>query len=205
MTLRRARGRVGAALVLVFLSGAAHAHSTFAGIGDFYAGVLHPLTALEHVLAFFAFGLLSGQHAERSRPVLPLFSLALLPGAVLALGGSGAAAVDLLNVFSLSLFGALIAVGRPLPMPVYGGLGVLFGATHGYANGLAIVPPVEWYAFIPGVGLAGLAVTAWGFVVADYLQRKNVGWLRIAVRVAGSWIAAIGLLVVATSWRQLAA
>jgi urease accessory protein len=103
------------------------------------------------------------------------------------------------------VLGALIAAGTSLPISVYGVLAVLFGLTHGYANGLAIVPPIQWYAFVPGLGLAGLAVTAYGFVVADWVQHKNVGWMRIAVRVAGSWIAAIGLLVLATSWRRLAA
>jgi urease accessory protein len=60
------------------------------------------------------------------------------------------------------------------------------------------------YLFILGVGLAGLVVTGYGLVVTDYVLRKNVGWMRIAVRVAGSWIAAIGMLVLATSWKRLA-
>jgi len=42
-------------------------------------------------------------------------------------------------------------------------------------------------------------VTAYGLIVTDYLLRRKAGWIHIAVRVAGSWIAAIGILVLATS------
>jgi urease accessory protein len=55
------------------------------------------------------------------------------------------------------------------------------------------------YLYIPGVALAGLAVTAYGLMVTDYLLRRKADWIHIAVRVAGSWIAAIGILVLATS------
>ena len=53
--------------------------------GDFYGGVLHPLTALEHALPILALGLLAGQQGERAaRWLVLVFPLALLIGAVLA-------------------------------------------------------------------------------------------------------------------------
>ena len=46
---------------------------------------------------------------------------------------------------------------------------------------------------------AGLALTAYGLIVTDYLLRRKAYWIHIAVRVAGSWIAAMGILVLASS------
>jgi urease accessory protein len=196
--------RAGAALLLALFSHAVHAHSGAQGIGDFYAGFLHPLTALEHVLPFFALGLLTGQQGTKSQGAPALFAIALMLGAVACLWLPGVPAIDLVNIVSALMLGALIAAAFSLPTPVYLGLALLFGLSHGYANGAAIGPPMKAYLFILGVGLAGLVVTGYGLVVTDYVLRKNVGWMRIAVRVAGSWIAAIGMLVLATSWKRLA-
>jgi urease accessory protein len=111
--------------------------------------------------------------------------------------------VDFTNIRSTLVLGALIAVAVPLPTPVYVGLALLFGLSHGYANGLAITALIKPYLFVPGLGLAALAVTGYGVVITDYVLRRKVGWMTIAVRVAGSWTAAIGLLVLATSWKRL--
>jgi urease accessory protein len=174
-------------------------------VGDFYAGFLHPLTALEHVLPFLALGVLCGQQGQRAQAALPLFWIALMLGATAALWLPGLAAVDLTNILSALILGVLIAAAFPLPVPVYLALALVFGLSHGYANGTAITPLVKPYLFIPGVGLAGLVVTGYGVIMTDYVLRRKVGWMTIAVRVAGSWIAAIGLLVLATSWKRLIA
>lgn len=197
-------GATCAVLALAAVPRVALAHSLFEGAGDFYSGMLHPLTALEHVLPFFAFGLLAGQHAERGRAMLPLFALSLVVGALASLGLGALPGLDLLNVAAVLVLGALVAVGRPPPPAAYAALAGLFGLSHGYANGLAIEPEVRWYVFIPGVGLAGLVVTALGFLVAESVARRRSAWLPITVRVAGSWIAAIGLLVLATTLRPAA-
>ncbi|HEY5929412.1 MAG TPA: HupE/UreJ family protein, partial [Burkholderiales bacterium] len=84
-------------------------------------------------------------------------------------------------------------------------IAVLFGLSHGFANGEGMTEGIKPYLFIPGVALAGLVVTAYGLIVTDWLLRRKAGWLKIAVRVAGSWIAAIGILVLAVSGRTLLA
>lgn len=201
---RRARG-LGAlvGLVIALAASAAHAHSSAKGVGDFYAGFLHPLTALEHVLPFLALGVLAGQQGNRSQAALPVFWIALMAGAAVALWLPHVRGVDLANIASALVFGALIAGAFSLPTVVYVGLALVFGLSHGYANGVAIAPPIKPYLFIPGLGLAALVVTGYGVVVTDYVLRRKVGWMSIAVRVAGSWMAAIGLLVLATSWKRL--
>ncbi len=184
---------------------AAQAHSTAQGTGDFYAGFLHPLTAPEDVLAFLALGMLSAQHPPRGQLALPVFWLALIAGAMCAVALPHIPGADLINVVSVMVLGGLIALNAALPVAVLIGLAVAFGVSHGYANGLAITGNMRSYLFIPGVALAALMTTGYGLVFTDWLLRRKIPWIPIAVRVAGSWIAAIGMLVLATSWKTLTA
>lgn len=176
-----------------------YAHSSPAGVGDFYAGFLHPLTALEHLLPFAALGLLAGQYPAKGEYALPVFCGALVVGAAAAWLRPGLGGVDFLNVGSMLVLGALVAAELAMPLFAYLGIAAAFGATHGYANGAAMTSTVKVLAFMTGLALAGFFAAGYGFAVADYLGRRSVRWPRIAVRVAGSWIAAIGILVLATS------
>ena len=197
--LRWRLARAGAAACLMAASGAAHAHTAAKEVGDFYAGVLHPITALEHVLSFMALGLLVGQQGRKASSAVLVFSVMLMLGATSALWLPAVPYVGLLNISSAVLLGGLIALARPLPVVVTQGIAVVFGLSHGFANGTAITGAVKPYLFIPGIGLAGLIVPAWGMILTDFVMRQRAGWMHIAVRVAGSWIAAIGILVLATS------
>lgn len=185
------------------LAAEAHAHSAAKGIGDFYAGGLHPLTSLEHLLAFLAFGLLAGQQGQRAEPVLGVFCLALLVGAAAASWLPDAPWLSLPNVASSILFGGLVALARPLPQAVFHAMAVVFGLTHGYTNGEGMAEGGKAYLFVPGVALAALVVTAYGLITTDWLLRRKAAWIPIAVRVAGSWIAAVGILVLAVTAKAL--
>jgi urease accessory protein len=201
--LRTLAARAGAAAGLLLFATQAHAHSAARGIGDFYAGALHPLTSLEHVLPFLAFGILAGQQGQKAERVLAAFCLALLAGAALSLWIPGNPWVSVANLASSVAFGALVALARPLPGMLFYAIAIGFGLTHGFANGEGMAEGGKPYLFFPGVALAGLVVTAYGFITTDWLLRRKIGWVRIALRVAGSWIAAIGILVLAVIWRTL--
>src|SRR6185503_7485701 len=60
------RAKTVFAVLLLSFAGTAHAHSTVKGVGDLYAGLLHVLTALEHVLPFIALSLLAGQRGMKA-------------------------------------------------------------------------------------------------------------------------------------------
>jgi urease accessory protein len=200
---RLARSAVGAALALA--APAALAHSTAQGIGDFYAGFLHPLTAPEHVLPFFALGVLAAQQSPRGQLALPLFWVAVIAGAALALLAPGIPGVDFANILSALVLGGLIALNARLPRALLFALAAVFGLTHGIANGTVITGAIRPYLFIPGLGLAALMTSGYGLVFTDWLLRRKATWIPIAVRVGGSWIAAIGMLVLASSWKTLTA
>ena len=172
-------------------------------MADFYAGLLHPLTAPEHLLAFIALGVLLGRHRASAEAGLIAFMAALVAGGALALWLKHVPGLDLFNVLSILGLGALIAADLPLNASVCVALALLFGLSHGFANGVAAVPPIRALPYLGGLAIAGLFVIGYGWVTVDYLLQRNLGWLRIAVRVAGSWLAAIGILVLAGSWKQL--
>jgi urease accessory protein len=185
----------------------AHAHSMVKGVGDLYAGLLHVLTALEHVLPFIALSLLAGQRGTKHpvEGVLLVFPVALMLGAAAALWLQPIRGLAFFNIASAIVLGGLVAAAWQLPRMVFYGLCAIFGISHGFANGAAIAEGTKAYLFILGVGLAGLAVLAYGTLMVDFLLKRKTGWIEIAVRVAGSWIAAIAVLVLATSGRSILA
>ena len=190
-------------MCLLAVASTAHAHSPVKGIGGFYAGFLHPVTGLEHILPFAALGILAGQQGDKSAPALFLFALMVMAGAVSALWIPALPYVGLVNVLSGVLLGALVAAAWRLPVAVLYVVATVFGLSHGFANGAALSGAFKAYLFIPGLGLAALVVTAWLMIATDFLLRQKYSWMHIAVRVAGSWITAIGVLVLATSGRAI--
>ena len=78
-----------------------------------------------------------------------------------------------------------------LPAPVLVAIAAFYGVTHGFENTADIANTVAMPVFLPGVLVAGLSVVVVTAAAGVSLQRP---WQRIAIRVAGSWIAAIGLL-----------
>lgn len=198
-------GRAVFVIGLMSFAASADAHSTVKGVGDLYAGLLHVLTALEHVLPFIALSLLAGQRGLKAQAeaVLLVFPVALMIGAAAALWTPPVPGLAFFNMVSAIVIGGLVASAWPLPGVVFYGLVVVFGLSHGFANGEAIVESTKAYLFILGIGLAGLAVLAYGTLMVDYLLKRKAGWITIAVRVAGSWIAAIGVLVLATAGKSM--
>jgi hypothetical protein len=51
--------------------------------------------------------------------------------------------------------------------------------------------------------VASILTVSIGLITADWLLQRKIGWVGIAVRVAGSWITAIGVLVLAGNWKAL--
>jgi len=193
----------GLALCFALAATGVLAHSTVKSAGDFYAGVLHPLTALEHVLPFVALGVLAGQRGQPAHRAVIIFALSLGAGACLALWLKPVPGIAMLNIASSIIFGGLIASAWALPILLLNSLAILFGLSHGFANGEAITKEIRAYLFIPGIVAAGAVVAVYAMIAVDYVLRRKPTWLPIAVRVAGSWIAAIGILVLAISGRAI--
>jgi len=191
--------RAIAAVAALLLPAAAHAHLVTTGFGPFYDGVSHLLLTPEDALPALALALLAGLRGARAGR-LALFAL---PGAWLACGLVGLAfpttsPTGTLTTVSFLALGGLVAADARLPPGWVVGIALVLGALHGYLNGSAMAE-----AKLGILGLAGIVATLFVVVAlaAALVVALRVPWTRIAVRVAGSWIAAAGLLLLGWSLR----
>lgn len=176
----------------------ADAHLLETGLGPVYDGIAHFVLSPEDLLPVLAVAVLAGlrgrDHARRAVLVLPLAWL--LAGAVAA--ASGAAMPGALAWLPLIVVGGLVAADFALSARVTAALAALAGAFLGFANGTAMAQAGTGLRGVLGVACAVLVVSVLVAAAATAWQR---GWLRIAWRVAGSWIAAGGVLLLGWSLR----
>ena len=173
----------------------AEAHLATTRFGDFYGGVLHLGTALEHVLALLALGLLAGlQDPRDGRWILVAAPLGLLAGGSVAIMLPQGTPAPAVGMALLTLLGLLAALARPVPALPLAAAGLLVGLLHGYQNDLAASDASIASLFILGVvacGLVGLTLIA----ATAVATRQRAAWGVIALRAGGSWIAAIGVMM----------
>jgi urease accessory protein len=185
----------GLTLLIVLLVAPAAAAHPIKGVGDFYAGVLHPLTVLEFLLPWIALALFAGQQGRKAALLtLGIFPLALVSGGVLALIVPLPTWVEAVNLAIIPILGVAVASALSCPSVVTVLLVTVIGLLHGLANGAEITGTISPWRFIPGLAAVAVLVIAYGVGIVRSLKKP---WTRIAVRVVGSWIAAAGIMVCA--------
>lgn len=179
----------------------AHAHLVSTGLGPLYDGVTHMLVSPDDLLAVLALGALSGLNGpEAGRRALFALPLAwLIAGAAGVLMGTGQVATGTPAAVTLLGLGLLTALDRRLSAVLVTAVAVALGLLHGWLNGVALGDTGR-------EGLALVGITGAVFVIAalaaGLVVPLRAAWTRIAVRVAGSWVAAIGLLMLGWSLRS---
>ena len=183
-----------ALLVLLLLTDTASAHSVGARFGDYYAGLLHPLTAFEHLLPILGICLLAGFQTPRvARWILLALPVGLLTGTLLHFMVGDQHWTPLFNLVAFSLLGITVAFAPRVPLPALMAMGSTLGITIGLENGLGLPAQVSAVPFAIGVASAGFFAAALLAAITVSLQR---GWPAIALRVTGSWIAAAGIMLI---------
>jgi urease accessory protein len=198
VTCRRTRIALGAIGILL-LPVTSHAHLVNTGLGPFYDGASHFALSPEDLLPALALALLAGQRGSRTGR-LALFAL---PGAWLVGGLAGLALptirpVTAVTGVSFLILGALVAAEARLRPGWVAALAVVLGVLHGCLNGAAMSQ-----ARLGALGLVGIVTTLFVIVAlaAGLVVAIRAPWARVAVRVAGSWTVAIGLLLLGWSFR----
>jgi urease accessory protein len=193
---------LSAAVLLVLapsLAPPAHAHLMSTGFGPFYDGLSHLFVTPEDLLQVIGVALLAGLGgASSARAALFALPAAWLAGSLVGtLVGAHATAVAPAAVVTLTL-GGLIAADAPLPPWTIAGITVAIGVLAGAQNGAELAA-----AHASTLVAAGAACAL--FVTLSLLGGQVVSvrapWARVVVRVGGSWIAAIGLLMLGWSLR----
>src|SRR5262245_33413571 len=137
----------------------ASAHLVNTDVGEFYAGMLHPLTSAEHLLPILALALLAiqcGKHAARI--TLLVLPLALLGGTMAGIRLPPFAFFHFANLIVLVGLGGLLSLGdrlKHIPPSAVGGLALLTGSILGYRSGIDMAASTVGAQFIPGVALTG--------------------------------------------------
>ena len=178
----------------------AHAHLMNTGFGPFYDGLTHLFVTPEDLLPVIALALLAGLRGPRfGRVVLVALPVAWLVGSAAGLLLAPQVTLPVAETIVTIALGALLAASCPLPIAAVVGLAILLGLLHGSLNGSEL-PKTTSYGQISAAGVA-VALFVVVSLLAGQAASVRVPWTRVAVRVAGSWIVAIGLLMLGWAMR----
>lgn len=115
---------------------AAFAHPGAAHVHSLAEGIAHPFTGADHLLAMVAVGLIAARAEGRAVVAAPAaFVASMVAGAGLGLAGVALPQVETGIALSLIVFGALVALARPVPVGAGAALAAAFGLFHGFAHG----------------------------------------------------------------------
>ncbi len=182
-------------LLLVGLLAAtpAQAHLMNSGFGSFYDGLAHPLLSPDDLLPAAALALLAGlAGAREGRLVLATLPLAWLAGMMTGWAfGLPDAPAWFMAVLTAGVGGLVAADLRP-PLALMVALAAGLGALHGYANGHDLAGSTGAVLAILGIACSLFAVVS---LLAGQAAVLRADWARLAVRISGSWIAAVGMLM----------
>ena len=209
MTLLRKCGKAAAALLLVLaLPARADAHLVTTGLGPVYDGIGHWASTPEDIIPAVALAILAGLRG----PLVGRRLMFVVPGAWLLGGLTGmliASSPDLSRpVLSGIISATFLAPGLlalsdwavpPLAVTM---LAAAVGLTHGFldAGGLRSEGATTTVGILQFVGMTVVLFVLMTLLAAWVVSLRQP-WTRIAARVAGSWIAAAGLLLLGWSLR----
>lgn len=184
--------------LLLLASGPAMAHLDPSHHGSFMAGVTHPLSGLDHILAMLAVGLWAAMIGGRALWALPAaFVGAMAAGFALSLAGMPLPGVEPMILASVMVLGLLVALAVRMPVGPSLALVGIFGLFHGHAHGgeLGVATAAT---FGLGFALATAALHGTGLGLGLGLNRALAsGSGRLALRglgvvtaLGGAWLAA---------------
>ena len=177
---------------LFYFPPSASAHLVTTGMGPVYDGIGHLLLTPEDLVPALAVALYAGLRG----PTAGRFAIFLFPAAWL-LGGILGLQTNVLPAFPMAslsflVLGLLIAADLNLPTRAFTFVAVVIGLIHGFCNGIALQQGPA------GQGLLGIMAALFVLVtlVSTFVVSLKPPWARIVVRVLGSWVAAIGILMI---------
>jgi urease accessory protein len=170
------RCAAGAALLAIALPAAAHpGHGT-----GFLAGLAHPFTGIDHMLALLAVGLLSRQ-GRHSYLLAPAFlAMAAFGAAVCGAVPLAGAALEMAIAAGVLLLGVLAAGAVPLPAALALPVVAACAFVHGLAHGRELAGTASGAGFL----VASAALIALGAVPGTRARRVAGA----AIGVAGCWL-----------------
>ena len=180
-----------AALGLLCWPSYASAHLVTTGLGPVYDGIGHLVMTPEDLVPVLAIALFAGlRGAAPGRRALFVLPLAWFAGGILGVIIEGLPTFPVAAI-SFLILGVLIAADLNLSQKLFTAVVVVVGVVHGVLNGIALKEGAGI------LGLIGIMATLFVIIaiVSAFIVSLKQPWTRIVVRVAGSWVAAIGMLM----------
>lgn len=152
--MTRTLTRLAAAAALTFLATPAFAHTGFHAAG-FVAGLTHPFSGLDHLLAMAGIGVWAAQLGGRNLWRVPMaFVATMLLGALLALIAVPLPQVELGIAGSVLAIGLLVGFGAQMPSAAAASLVALMALFHGHAHGSALPEMASAWSYAAGFVLS---------------------------------------------------
>ncbi len=187
--------RLVAFLLLLFVSGAAYAHTGHDASG-LAAGLAHPFMGLDHLLAMAAVGLWAAQGGGRKMWLLPgAFMAMLAAGAAVAMHWQWQLPVEPGIGASVLALGLLIALSLQLPVWFSVAAAALFGLLHGYAHGLELPESAAPVEYALGFLAATAALHLGGIAVGVATRQRHAALAKMlgaAIAASGAYLLVIG-------------
>jgi urease accessory protein len=188
---RRAAFLPAVFMLAVMVPALAHAHVGAGPIGGFTAGIAHPFTGFDHLMAMLAVGIWGAQMGGRSVWTLPAtFPLVMTIGGVLGMAGVPLSHIETgIALSMLVLGGAIVLAWRP---PEWVAIAVIavFAICHGYAHGVELPNAADPAAYATGFVVATGTIHLIGIGIGLSLGKLFHGWFS---RGLGGGVAAAGL------------
>ena len=183
------------AIAFLCLTSSAYAHTGEGGANGFLAGILHPLTGFDHLLAMVAVGIWGATLGTPLVWALPVvFPMLMVVGGVLGIAGVPLPFIESGIATSVVVLGLAIAMAWRAPVPVALAIVAAFGVFHGYAHGAELPDAASPAAYVAGFVLCTGALHLTGVAIGT-LKRLPKG--EQALRASGALIAAAGVWIFA--------
>jgi len=165
-----------------------------AGIG----GLLHPVSTPAHVLALTSLGLIAGRNfVSAGAAIIGAFALGIAAGLGAIAWGVGETPASDALLASATLCGLIAASDVTVPVSLAVPVALVSGSALGLDSPPESILLGEAIAMLIGTACGGVGALAMIAFAASTVARWRQG---IVLRVAGSWVSAIAILVLALRW-----
>lgn len=190
MNARRLFKLAVAALTLLPLMVEAHpGHGLGNELGlGFYAGLMHPWSGLDHLLAMLAVGMWAAQLGGRMRWALPAcFVSLMLVGASLGFTGMALSSAEQGIAASVLILGVVLASAKRMSLVSSMALTGCFALFHGYAHGVEMPAQSSALSYLFGFVLSTVGLHLIGLGIGRRLTNRVVlRWTGAAIALSGA-------------------
>lgn len=175
------------------------AHTIIPGVSGFEGGLLHPLLVSSHAMSVVALALLLAQRPEgERRAAIAIFAAALAGAVMLVVLAFQTDRAETTLLACAAVAGILTAARVVLPLLVAAALGAVVAFALQFDSVPSTISVSETLLTLAGAAVAALAELA---LIATVASRAARPWQLLGIRILGSWIAAMALLILALKLR----